>query len=190
MDTLRALKETGYFACRIRKEKLKGEATLHKLRKGEPISWDVTAMLCHLLHCQPGDLIEYTDMFAVHFSCAISPALSPAYSPKSKMIFPLDGFPDWKTGLVFLGFWYQVIPCWFAYLTLHKKSSRFGYLVYRERNSWGVKNFQITIPRSRSLCYKYITNRKIGCIDQKNLLESKMNRRRGLSSSRSRYGTG
>ena len=36
----------------------------------------------------------------------------------------------------------------------------------------------------------YITNRKIDCIHQRNLLQSKMNRKRGLFGSRSRYGTG
>lgn len=61
MDALQELKEAGYSTYRIRKERLMGEATLQKIRKGEPISWDVLAMICHLLHCQPGDLIEFRE---------------------------------------------------------------------------------------------------------------------------------
>lgn len=61
MDALQALKEAGYSTYRIRKERLMGEATLQKIRKGELISWDMLAMICHLLHCQPGDLIGFTE---------------------------------------------------------------------------------------------------------------------------------
>jgi Predicted transcriptional regulator len=61
MDIILALKKAGYSTYRIRKEKLLGEATLQKLRKGESVSWENIATLCCLLHCQPGDIMEYVE---------------------------------------------------------------------------------------------------------------------------------
>jgi putative transcriptional regulator len=59
IDILAALKSAGYTTYKIRKEKLFGEATLQKIRKVEPISWENIATLCRLIGCQPGDIIEY-----------------------------------------------------------------------------------------------------------------------------------
>lgn len=59
IDVLEALKEKGYSTYRIRKEKLMGEATLQQLRNGELVSWENMTRLCHLLECQPGDIVEY-----------------------------------------------------------------------------------------------------------------------------------
>lgn len=59
IDVLAALKEVGYSTARIRKEKLMGEATVQQLRHGELVSWKNIEMICRLLNCQPGDLIEY-----------------------------------------------------------------------------------------------------------------------------------
>lgn len=61
MDVLAALKEAGYNTTRIRKEKLIGESMLQKIRRGEMVSWSVFETICHLLNCQPGDLIEYVE---------------------------------------------------------------------------------------------------------------------------------
>ena len=58
-DILMALKEAGYSTYRIRKDQLLSESTIQKLRRGDSISWDNIATLCQLLHCQPGDIIEY-----------------------------------------------------------------------------------------------------------------------------------
>jgi len=60
-DLVQALKNAGYSTYRIRKEKIMGEATLQKLRQGQPISWEMLAVLCRLLRCQPGDLMEYVE---------------------------------------------------------------------------------------------------------------------------------
>ena len=38
---------------------LKEKATLQKIRRGEPVSWDVLGKICTLLSCQPGDILEY-----------------------------------------------------------------------------------------------------------------------------------
>jgi putative transcriptional regulator len=59
-DVIAALKSAGYSTYRIRKDKLLGEATLQKLRRSEPVSWENIATLCALLGCQPGDILEYT----------------------------------------------------------------------------------------------------------------------------------
>lgn len=34
-------------------------ATVNKLRKGERVNTDTIALLCRLLDCQPGDIMEY-----------------------------------------------------------------------------------------------------------------------------------
>ena len=59
IDIMAELKAAEYTTYRIRKDKLLGEATLQKLRSGEPVSWENISTICKLLDCQPGDLIEY-----------------------------------------------------------------------------------------------------------------------------------
>lgn len=61
IDILAALKDAGYTTYRIRQEKLLSESTVQKLRKGAPLAWENIATICKLLHCQPGDLMEYVD---------------------------------------------------------------------------------------------------------------------------------
>ncbi len=61
IDVLEALKEKGYSSYRLRKEKILGERVIQQLRNHEPVSWDVLTRLCHLLECQPGDLLEYNE---------------------------------------------------------------------------------------------------------------------------------
>lgn len=58
-DVLSALKEAGYSTYRIRKEKLLSESTVQKLRNRSPLAWENIETICELLHCQPGDLMEY-----------------------------------------------------------------------------------------------------------------------------------
>jgi putative transcriptional regulator len=59
MDILEKLKDCGYSTYKIRKDKLLSESTVQKLRKGEGVSWENISMLCTLLNCQPGDIMEY-----------------------------------------------------------------------------------------------------------------------------------
>lgn len=59
IDVLNELREKGYSQNRIRNEKLIGQATLTQLRHGELVSWKTIEMICYLLDCQPGDLLEY-----------------------------------------------------------------------------------------------------------------------------------
>ena len=59
MDVLTALKEKGFTTYQIRKEKLLSESTVQKLRAGIGVSWDNLDILCQMLDCQPGELIEH-----------------------------------------------------------------------------------------------------------------------------------
>lgn len=59
IDVLEALKVAGYSTYKLRKDKLIGEATIQRIRNGEPVSWENISTLCALLNCQPGDLLEY-----------------------------------------------------------------------------------------------------------------------------------
>ena len=59
VDILSALKAAGYTTYRIRKDGLLSQSTLQKLRKGIGVSWDNVETICHLLQCQPGDIMEY-----------------------------------------------------------------------------------------------------------------------------------
>lgn len=60
IDVLAQLGARGYTSYRLRKEKLLGESTIQKLRANEGVSWENLGVLCGLLDCQPGDIIEYT----------------------------------------------------------------------------------------------------------------------------------
>lgn len=58
-DILAKLKEAGYSTYKLRKDKILGEATIQKLRKGELVSWENISTICELLDCQPGNIIKY-----------------------------------------------------------------------------------------------------------------------------------
>ena len=53
------LKEKGYTSYRLRKEKIFGEATMTKFRRNGQLNINDLDILCRLLDCQPGDLLEY-----------------------------------------------------------------------------------------------------------------------------------
>ena len=61
VDILSELKAAGYSSARIRTDKLIGQATLQQLRHGELTSWKTIDTICYLLHCQPGDILEYVE---------------------------------------------------------------------------------------------------------------------------------
>ena len=61
MDVLVALKDAGYTSYKLRQEKLMGEATRTKIRAGGLPSWHELDIICKLLQCQPGDVVEYLD---------------------------------------------------------------------------------------------------------------------------------
>lgn len=59
VDVLGELKAIGYSQNRIRTEKLLGVSVMSKIRAGGLPSWHEMDVICGLLKCQPGDLIEY-----------------------------------------------------------------------------------------------------------------------------------
>lgn len=61
IDVLEALRTAGYSQNRIRNEKLIGQSYLTQIRHGEIVSWKTIETICKLLHCQPGDIVEYTE---------------------------------------------------------------------------------------------------------------------------------
>ena len=61
IDIIQALKNKGYSTYKIRKEKIISQSTLQKFRNGEIVNADNMALICKLLKCQPGDIIEYVE---------------------------------------------------------------------------------------------------------------------------------
>jgi putative transcriptional regulator len=59
IDVLPALKAAGYSSYRLRHEHIFGEGTMSSFRRGNVADAPVIDRLCALLHCQPGDLLEY-----------------------------------------------------------------------------------------------------------------------------------
>lgn len=59
IDVLAALREKGFTTYKIRREKLLSESTVQKLRNGVGVSWENIEIICRLLNCQPGDILEY-----------------------------------------------------------------------------------------------------------------------------------
>jgi len=59
IDVMKELIAAGYNPARIRKEKLLGERTIQQIREGEVVGITSLERICMMLHCQPGDLIEW-----------------------------------------------------------------------------------------------------------------------------------
>ena len=58
MDVVKELSNKGYTPAVIRKNKWISEATLTKIRHEENINTTTLNVLCVLLKCQPGDILE------------------------------------------------------------------------------------------------------------------------------------
>lgn len=61
LDIMETLSKEGYSSTRLRREKLLGESYMTQLRHGELVSWAAMNTICRLLHCQPGDILEYAE---------------------------------------------------------------------------------------------------------------------------------
>lgn len=59
INVLAALKSVGFSTYKLRKEKIFNETVLQKFRDDELVTADNLALLCKLLNCQPGDILEY-----------------------------------------------------------------------------------------------------------------------------------
>lgn len=53
------MKEKGLTTYQIRKEKVVTETTLQRFRRNENVTTDAICKFCKILHCQPGDIMEY-----------------------------------------------------------------------------------------------------------------------------------
>lgn len=73
VDILAALSAAGYSSYRLRREKIMGESTRTKIRAGGLPSWHELDVICRLLQCQPGDLVEYVDDHAADDDDAVIP---------------------------------------------------------------------------------------------------------------------
>lgn len=61
IDILDKLKDAGITQYKIRAENILGQRYIQQLRHGDLVSWSALDTVCKLLHCQPGDLIEYVE---------------------------------------------------------------------------------------------------------------------------------
>ena len=60
MNVLQELKNAGYSTYRIRAEKILSEGTMQRLRTGSTaITLESLGILCNILRCQPGDILEW-----------------------------------------------------------------------------------------------------------------------------------
>lgn len=59
INILAELKKAGYSSYRLRKEKILTEGTISKIRRKEIINSANLSIICELLNCQPGDVLEY-----------------------------------------------------------------------------------------------------------------------------------
>lgn len=59
IDVMAELKNKGYSSTRIRQEKLIGQSYLQQIRHNELVSWKTIDVLCRLLECNVGDIVEY-----------------------------------------------------------------------------------------------------------------------------------
>ena len=60
INILQALKEAGYTTYRLQKEKLLSAGTVQKIRDGDAsLASDTINVICDILQCQPGDLLEW-----------------------------------------------------------------------------------------------------------------------------------
>ena len=60
-EILPLLKAAGYNTTRVRRERILSESTIQALRDGKVVSTDNLSRICAMLHCQPGDILEYTE---------------------------------------------------------------------------------------------------------------------------------
>jgi putative transcriptional regulator len=59
-NILKLLKNHGYSTYFLAKNSIFGQATITKIRNQGALNFNDLNKICGLLHCQPGDLIEWT----------------------------------------------------------------------------------------------------------------------------------
>ncbi len=62
VNILEELKKAGYSTYRMRQEKVLSESTLQRIREGNTlVALESIGVVCDILHCQPGDLVEWVE---------------------------------------------------------------------------------------------------------------------------------
>lgn len=62
VDIIEALRNAGYSSYKIRQDGWPvNQTAMQKLRQGKLIAWEQLDRVCTVLHCQPGDLVEYVE---------------------------------------------------------------------------------------------------------------------------------
>lgn len=59
IDVLAALRDRGYSTYTIKQQRMISESSMQRIREGQCVAGQTLNSLCRLLHCQPGDLLEY-----------------------------------------------------------------------------------------------------------------------------------
>ena len=60
IDVLAALKDKGYSSYKLNKDNLLPNLVIQQLRQGKLVSWRNVGKICSLLHCNVGDVVEFT----------------------------------------------------------------------------------------------------------------------------------
>lgn len=58
-DIIEKLRDAGYSTYTLMKQGLIGQATLTNIRNGKSINMKTLDVICELLNCQPGEVLEY-----------------------------------------------------------------------------------------------------------------------------------
>ena len=53
------MKQQGITSYTVKKTKILSQSTMTKIHRNQCVTTDTIGTLCELLHCQPGDLMEY-----------------------------------------------------------------------------------------------------------------------------------
>lgn len=61
IDVIETLKESGYNSKKILDERIIGQSSMQKLRRGEMVGIKTLEKLCELLDMQPGNIIKYVN---------------------------------------------------------------------------------------------------------------------------------
>lgn len=59
IDIMKELREHGFSSYELRKQKYLSESAMTKIRRGDIVGSDILDVICSLLDCQPGDILEY-----------------------------------------------------------------------------------------------------------------------------------
>lgn len=62
-NVLERLKKAGYTQPRLVREHIIGNSSIDKIRNGENVTMNTIDIICQLLNCQPGDILEYVDNY-------------------------------------------------------------------------------------------------------------------------------